>query len=64
MPEKAVAVLKKALYKAVEDPQVRKIAESAGYQFQIRKEEEFTAFVKEYNKLIEMIVREAKIPKT
>jgi tripartite-type tricarboxylate transporter receptor subunit TctC len=63
MPEKTVAVLKKALYKAVEDPQVRKVAESAGYQFQVRKEEEFTAFVKEYTKLIEMITREAKIPK-
>jgi tripartite-type tricarboxylate transporter receptor subunit TctC len=63
LPDKVLVVLKNALYKAVEDPQVRKVAESGGYKFEVRKQEEFTAFVKEYNKVGEMIVREAKIPK-
>ena len=63
LPDKVLAVLKNALYKAVEDPQVRKVAESGGYEFEVRKLEEFTVFVKEYNKIGEMIVREAKIPK-
>ena len=62
LPDKVLLVLKDALYRAIEDPQVAKIAESGGYKFEVRKHEEFTAFVKEYNKIVEMVVREAKIP--
>ncbi len=63
LPDNVLRVLKDALYKAIEDPQIRKVAESGGYKFEVRKHEEFTAFVKEYNKIVEMVVREAKIPK-
>ena len=47
----------------MEDPKVAKVAESTGLRYEYRKQEEFTKFAKEYHKLIEMIVREAKIPK-
>ncbi len=63
LPDKVLLVLKDALYRAIEDPQVAKVAESGGYKFEFRKHEEFTAFVKEYNKIVEMVVREANIPK-
>ncbi len=63
MPNNVLLVLKNALYKAIEDPEVARVTESCGYQFEFRKHEEFTEFVKEYNKILEMVVKEANISK-
>jgi len=63
LPKNVISVLNNVLYRAMEDPNVAKTAESTGLRFEFRKHEEFTEFVKEYNKLIEMIVKEAKIPR-
>jgi len=63
LSSEAVAVLKKVLYKAIQEPAVAKVFKSCGNRVEFRKHEEFTQFVKEYNELTEMIVKEAKIPK-
>jgi tripartite-type tricarboxylate transporter receptor subunit TctC len=63
IPDKVLKVLKNALYKAVEDPEVKRVAISGGYLFEPRKQEEFTAHVREYNKIAAMVARDAKIPK-
>lgn len=63
LPKDVVEVLKSALYNAMEDPKVAKVAESTGLRFEYRKQKEFTEMAEEYSKLIEMIVREANVPK-
>ncbi len=63
LPNDVLLVLKDVLDKTIQDPQVAKIVEFCGARVEFRRNEEFTAFIKEYNKIIEMLVREAKIPK-
>jgi len=63
LPDNIQSVLKNSLYKAIQDPQVAKVAESGGFWPDFMKQEEFVPFVKEYYKKIEMIAREANIPK-
>jgi tripartite-type tricarboxylate transporter receptor subunit TctC len=63
MPKEVTQKLKDAIYKVMEDPQVKKNIEALGFRFEFRKTEEFTPFIKAYCLTVEMIVREAKIPK-
>jgi tripartite-type tricarboxylate transporter receptor subunit TctC len=63
LPERVQSVLKNAIYKAVVDPQVAKVATSGGFWFDFLKQEEFIPFVKEYYKTGEMIAKEANITK-
>ena len=63
MPKEVTQKLKDAIYKVMEDPEVKKYIETLGFRFAFRKSEEFTPFIEEYCSRVEMIVREAKIPK-
>jgi tripartite-type tricarboxylate transporter receptor subunit TctC len=63
MPKVVSQKLKNAIYKAIEDPEVNKALKTLGLRYIFLKSEEFTSFVKEYDKLIRTIVEEAKIPK-
>jgi len=63
LPDNVQTVLKNAIYKAVQDPQVAKVAASGGFWFEFLKQEEFIPFVKEYYKKSEMIAKEANIEK-
>jgi tripartite-type tricarboxylate transporter receptor subunit TctC len=63
MPKEVSQRFKNAIYKAIEDPQVTKVLQSVGLRFMYLKSEEFTAYVKEFDKLIRTVVEEAKIPK-
>jgi len=62
MPDEVTQILEKAIYKALEDPKVIKAIKSLGFRFQFRKSEEFTRFIKQYTNLVQMVVRDAKIP--
>ncbi len=63
MPKEATQMLKMALYRSLEDPEVIKNIKALGFRFEFRKAEEFTSYVKEYSELIKMIIDSAQIPK-
>jgi tripartite-type tricarboxylate transporter receptor subunit TctC len=63
MPREVSERLKNAIYKAIEDPKVAKVLQSLGLRFMYLKSEEFTAYVREFDKSIRTLVEEAKIPK-
>jgi len=62
MPKEVSQKLKDSFYKALKDPQVIKDIEKIGMRYEFRNSEELTSYVNEYEKLVKMIVEEAKLP--
>lgn len=61
MPVETSAILKKAVYDALEKPDVKAAIERLGFKFEFRRSEEFTQFVKAFESQVKSIVREAGI---
>jgi tripartite-type tricarboxylate transporter receptor subunit TctC len=61
MPDGVSKKLKEALYKVMEDPKTIQSIERLGYSAVFRKSEEFTRYVKEYEALVSMVIKEANI---
>lgn len=62
MPKEVSQKLKDVLYKVLQEPEMIQAIEKLGYRYKFRNSEEFTSFVKEYEKLVKQISEEAKIP--
>ena len=62
MPKEVSQKLKEAVYKALKDPQVINEIEKVGLRYEFRNSEDFTSYIREYEKLVKRIVTEAKIP--
>ena len=62
MPQEVSRKLKEVIYKMIREAETIKVIESLGYRYEFRPSEEFTQFVKEREKLIEKIIKEAGIP--
>ena len=61
MPPETSATLKKAIYDALEKPEVKTAIERLGFKFEFRRSEEFTRFVKAFEAQVKSIVQEAGI---
>jgi len=61
VPKDHVEVLKKAIYQAVTDPEVKAKCQSAGLTYTFLKSEEFTVFIKDYLNRVKLIVEAANI---
>ena len=61
LPKEISQRLKDVLYKVLKDPQIIQSIERLGYNFEFRKSEEFTNYIKEFENLIKKVVEEAKI---
>jgi tripartite-type tricarboxylate transporter receptor subunit TctC len=61
MPKEVSQKLKDAFYKTLKNPKVISDIEKVGFRYEFLNSEEFTSYVKEYEKLIKRIVVEAKI---
>jgi tripartite-type tricarboxylate transporter receptor subunit TctC len=62
MPKEVSQKLKDAVYKTLKDPQVINEIEKVGFRYEFRNSEDFTSYIREYEKLVKRIVTEAKIP--
>lgn len=62
MPKEVSKKLNDAIYKVMKEPETIKVIESLGFRYEFRDSEEFTKFVKEREKLVERIIKEAGIP--
>jgi tripartite-type tricarboxylate transporter receptor subunit TctC len=63
MPKEISAKLKDAFYKAMRDPHVIAAIEKIGMKPEFRTSEEFTAYIRDYEKVIKRIVEEGNIPR-
>lgn len=59
MPSETSAVLKKAIYKALEKPEVKAAIERLGFKFEFRRSEEFAQFVRGFDAQVKSIVQAA-----
>jgi tripartite-type tricarboxylate transporter receptor subunit TctC len=62
MPKEVSQKLKEVIYKILREPETIKTIESLGYRYEFRTGEELTQLVKERERLVERIIKEAKIP--
>jgi tripartite-type tricarboxylate transporter receptor subunit TctC len=62
IPKEIFQKLKAAIYKNLQELETIKMIESLGYRYEFRTGEDLTQFVKEREKLVTRIIREAQIP--
>lgn len=63
IPKGVSQKLKDAFYAVLKDPQVMSKLEKVGLKPEFRNSEEFTSYIRDYEKLVKRIIEEGKIPK-